>query len=588
MNILRKLVFYMTGRKLLLPFALLFSALSSIATLVPFIFIWLIARECLNPNISHSLIKSYAIWAVAISIAGILIYFLSLTLSHLAAFRVETNMRKKAMSKLLDMPLGFFDNNTSGRIRKIIDDNASITHSFLAHQLPDLAGTIITPLATIGLLFFFDYRMGLACLLPLIFSLTILRLMIGSRGQEFMNNYMNALESMNTEAVEYVRGIPVVKTFQQTIFSFKNFHNSIIRYKKMVMSYTNLWEKPMSGYIVIINSFAFILVPLTIILLNYSTNLTQTILNLFFYVLITPVFGHCIMRSMYLSQAIGHAAQAIDRLEDLSKTPPLKALDIPIKIKSYNINFQDVSFSYPDSKHETLRNISFTIPEGKTYALVGPSGSGKTTIARLIARFWDPQNGTISIGNNDVTEISNNDLMNNITFVFQNSKLFKGSILANIKYGKPEASMQDIQRAIDLAQCRNIIEKLPDGLDTIIGPHGTYLSGGEQQRIALARAFLKNAPIVILDEATAFSDPENEDLIQKSLQRLLRGKTVLLIAHRLSSVKNADNIFVIKDGKIAEQGSHDMLLLKEGLYHSMWNTYQQSIEWTIGKEAQYA
>ncbi len=589
MKTLLKLQSYMTGRKALLPGALALSAISTLMGMLPYIFIWLIVKELFNTGADYSQVRinTYAWWAVGTAIAGVILYFLALTLSHLAAFRVETNMRRQAMQKIVRMPLGFFDRNTSGSIRKIIDDNASITHTFLAHQLPDLAGSILVSLTALVLIFVFDWRLGLACLVPIIISMVVMSFMMGGKGKKFMKDYMTSLEDMNTEAVEYVRGIPVVKVFQQTVFSFKNFHNSITRYKNMVFNYTKIWENPMSINTVIINGFVFFLVPAAILLIGYSGNYALVLVNLFFYILITPVFAQNIMKGMYIDMALGQAKEAVNRMEKLTDVEPLPVSGNPENITGHDICFKNVSFSYPGATQKAIDNISFNIPEGKTIALVGASGSGKTTIARLVPRFWDTDTGQVCIGGTDVKEIDHKELMNHVSFVFQNTKLFKTSLLENIKYGNPDASAEAVERAVDLAQCREIIDKLPDGLNTKIGVEGTYLSGGEQQRIALARAILKDAPIVVLDEATAFTDPENEHLIQKALGKLTKGKTVLLIAHRLTSVMDADIILVIDKSKIAEQGSHHELLNKQEIYSKMWNEYQQSIKWTIGKEAQY-
>ncbi|MBE9469337.1 MAG: ABC transporter ATP-binding protein [Bacteroidetes bacterium] len=589
MKTLLKLQAYMTGRKALLPGALALSAISTLMGMLPYIFIWLIVKELFNTGADYSQVRinTYAWWAVGMAIAGVILYFLALTLSHLAAFRVETNMRRLAMRKIIRMPLGFFDRNTSGSIRKIIDDNASITHSFLAHQLPDLAGSILMPLTALVFIFVFDWHLALACLIPIIISMVLMSFMMGGKGKKFMKNYMTSLENMNTEAVEYVRGIPVVKVFQQSVFSFKNFHNSIIQYKNMVFEYTKIWENPMSINMVIINGFVFFLVPVAILLIGYSGNYTLVLVNLFFYILITPVFAQSMMKSMYMNQALGQAKEAVNRMEKLTDVEPLPVLNNPKTITGHDICFKNVSFIYPGAKQKAIDNISFIIPKGKTVALVGASGSGKTTIARLVPRFWDADTGKVCIGGTDVKEIDQKELMNNVSFVFQNTKLFKTSLLGNIKYGNLDASNEEVERAVDLAQCREIICKLPDGLNTKIGVEGTYLSGGEQQRIALARAILKDAPIVVLDEATAFTDPENEYLIQKALGKLTKGKTVLLIAHRLTSVMDADIILVIDKSKIAEQGNHYELLNKQGIYSKMWNEYQQSIKWTIGKEIQY-
>mgnify|MGYP002739881142 FL=1 len=576
----------MGKRKVLLPAAMLLSALSALAGMLPYILIWLIVRELLEHGeiTSSGNVVTYAWWAAGMAVASIVLYFAALMSSHLAAFRVESNLRKEAMRQIVRMPLGFFDINTSGRIRKIIDDNAGVTHSFLAHQLPDLAATFLVPLVAVILIFMFDWILGLACIVPVIIAMLVMGFMMNAEGRQFMKSYMTSLEEMNTEAVEYVRGIPVVKVFQQTIYSFKNFHRCIMNYNKMVFGYTRMWEKPMSLYTVIINGFVFFLAPLAILLIGYSGNYASVLLNFFLFVLITPVFSQSIMKSMYLNQALGQASEAIGRLENLVAYEHLTVVEHPQPVKEFSIQFEKVSFSYPGANQKAVDDVSFTIPQGNTVALVGASGGGKTTIARLVPRFWEATEGKVLIGGINVREIAPEELMKHISFVFQNTKLFKTSLLENIKYGNPNATMEEVERAVDMAQCREIINKLPLGLNTKIGTEGTYLSGGEQQRIVLARAILKNAPIIVLDEATAFADPENEHLIQQALKELTKGKTVLMIAHRLSSITDADNILVIDKGKIAEQGTHAKLLEKQGIYYNMWNEYQQSVRWTIGKE----
>lgn len=576
----------MGKRKVLLPASMLLSALSALAGMLPYILIWLIVRELLEHGeiTSSGNVVTYAWWAAGMAVASIVLYFAALMSSHLAAFRVESNLRKEAMRQIVRMPLGFLDINTSGRIRKIIDDNAGVTHSFLAHQLPDLAATFLVPLVAAILIFVFDWILGLACIVPVIIAMLVMGFMMNAEGRQFMKSYMTSLEEMNTEAVEYVRGIPVVKVFQQTIYSFKNFHRCIMNYNKMVFGYTRMWEKPMSLYTVIINGFVFFLAPLAILLIGYSGNYASVLLNFFLFVLITPVFSQSIMKSMYLNQALGQASEAIGRLENLVAYEHLTVVEHPQPVKEFSIQFEKVSFSYPGANQKAVDDVSFTIPQGNTVALVGASGGGKTTIARLVPRFWEATEGKVLIGGINVREIAPEELMKYISFVFQNTKLFKTSLLENIKYGNPDATMEEVERAVDMAQCREIINKLPLGLNTKIGTEGTYLSGGEQQRIVLARAILKNAPIIVLDEATAFADPENEHLIQQALKELTKGKNVLMIAHRLSSITDADNILVIDKGKIAEQGTHANLLGKQGIYYHMWNEYQQSVRWTIGKE----
>ena len=580
----------MGRRKALLPVAIVLSALGGLAGLAPFVFIWLIVRELLSGGDigTQTQVTSYAWWAAGTAVGGVVLYFGALMCSHLAAFRVESNIRKSAMRRIVGMPLGFFDSNTTGRIRKIIDDNASITHSFLAHQLPDMAGTALVPLLAVVLIAAFDWRLGLACLVPVFTAMGIMAYTMNTRGREFMRQYMNLLEQMNTEAVEYVRGIPVVKVFQQTVYSFKNFYRTIMQYNHTATRYTRLWERPMTLYTVIINSFAYFLVPVAVILTGMGEGVGTVLVNLILFVLVTPVFSECVMKSMYIGQAFAQADEAVRRLDSLTDYPTLKETAEPVQPATYGITFSNVTFAYPGTDTDVLKNVTFTVQQGKRVALVGASGSGKTTIARLVPRFYDVDGGSVRIGGVDVRDISHKELMRTVSFVFQNPQLIKTTILENIVYGRPEATMEEVNRAVDMAQCREIIDRLPDGLDTVIGTEGTYLSGGERQRIALARALLKDAPVIVLDEATAFADPENEHLMQAALRELTRGKTVITIAHRLTSVADADEILVIDNGRIAERGTHDTLLGMKGIYYNRWNEYCRAVNWTIEKHRQPA
>ena len=580
----------MGRRKALLPVAIVLSALGGLAGLAPFVFIWLIVRELLSGGDigAQTQVISYAWWAAGTAVGGVVLYFGALMCSHLAAFRVESNIRKSAMRRIVGMPLGFFDSNTTGRIRKIIDDNASITHSFLAHQLPDMAGTALVPLLAVVLIAAFDWRLGLACLVPVFTAMGIMAYTMNTRGREFMRQYMNLLEQMNTKAVEYVRGIPVVKVFQQTVYSFKNFYRTIMQYNHTATRYTRLWERPMTLYTVIINSFAYFLVPVAVILTGMGEGVGTVLVNFILFVLVTPVFSECVMKSMYIGQAFAQADEAVRRLDSLTAYPTLKETAEPVQPATYGITFSNVTFAYPGTDTDVLKNVTFTVQQGKRVALVGASGSGKTTIARLVPRFYDVDGGSVRIGGVDVRDISHKELMRTVSFVFQNPQLIKTTILENIVYGRPEATMEEVNRAVEMAQCREIIDRLPDGLDTVIGTEGTYLSGGERQRIALARAFLKNAPVIVLDEATAFADPENEHLMQAALRELTRGKTVITIAHRLTSVADADEILVIDNGRIAERGTHDTLLGMKGIYYNRWNEYCRAVNWTIEKHRQPA
>ena len=582
-SILKRFIPYMGKKKALLPLALVLSALSAILNIVPFVLVWYIARDILSAPqaIDVTNISTYAWLAFASALGGILIYFCALMSSHLAAFRVEVGMQKVGMQKIISMPLGFFDQHTSGKLRKIVNDGAGTTHTFLAHQLPDMAGSVISPIILIALIFTFDWRMGMASLVPIILGFITMKFMTTTKGKEFQKKYFDSLEEMSAESVEYVRGIPVVKTFGQSIFSFKRFYNSIIKYKEMVYAYTVLWRKPMSFYTIIMQSAAFFLIPMAIFLSGNGENLAIVLTDFIFYLLISPIFTMLLMRSMYYNQNTMIAQQAIDRLENLFDYPHMINRDNEKPVHDHSLEFKNVVFSYEGGNKRAVDGISFTLNEGETIALVGASGGGKTTIARLAARFWDADQGDVLIGGVNVKDIPKKELMDKISFVFQSTRLFKGSLRENIVFGKNNVSDADINKAIDSSQSREIIANLPDGLDTVIGSKGTYLSGGEQQRIALARAIVKNAPIVLLDEATAFADPENEHLIQKALRELSRGKTTLMIAHRLTSVQHVDRILVIENGRIAEQGTHEDLLKKGGLYMTMWNEYQQSVAWKI-------
>ena len=594
--ILKRFTPYMGKKKVLLPLSLVLSGISAVLNIVPFVLVWYIVRNILAAPqaIDVSNVGLYAWLAFASAIGGIVVYFGALLSSHLAAFRVEIGMQKMGMEKILAMPLGFFDKHASGKIRKIVNDGAGTTHSFLAHQLPDMAGSVVSPMILITLIFIVDWRMGLASLVPIIAGFITMRFMMSAEGKKFQKMYYDSLEQMSAESVEYIRGIPVVKTFGQTIFSFKRFHDSIIKYKEMVYAYTLLWRKPMSFYSTIMQSAAFFLIPMAIFLIGRGENLPLVLADFIFYILISPIFTMLLMKSMHFQQNTLIAEQAIDRLDNLLDYPGMSSTGNATKIKNHSLEFKDVVFSYQGSDKRAIDKISFKLNEGETCALVGASGGGKTTIARLAARFWDADEGEVLVGGVNVKDIPKKELMDQISFVFQNTRLFKGSLRENIVFGKENAGAEAVNQAVDFSQSREIIENLPDGLDTVIGFKGTYLSGGEQQRIALARAIVKNAPIVLLDEATAFADPENEHLIQKALKELSRGKTTLMIAHRLTSVQNVDQILVIENGKIAETGTHEELLNKGGIYKAMWDEYQKSVSWkivakeTVNQGGQYA
>lgn len=567
----------------MLPCSVVLSAVNGLLSLVPFIFLWLVVRTLLTAdgNLADTPVWDYAIAAFVVSVANVLLYFAALMLSHLSAFRIETNMRRTAMERLMRVPLGFFDTQNTGRMRKIIDEDSSQTHTFVAHILPDVAGSVVAPIGIIVLLLAVDWQLGIAAMVPIVCAFGIMGYMMNPKNNDFQRMYLDAQEKMSAEAVEYVRGIPVVKVFQQTVFSFKRFHDSIINYRDLVIRYTLLWRTPMSAYTIAINAFAFLLVPTGIILIGHGGETAIIVSDMVLYVLIAPIIAANVMKAMHLSQNLFLANEAVDRLEKLTATPPLSESSEPEKAAAFDVSLRNVSFRYEAAEHDAVSHINLDIPQGKTVALVGASGSGKTTIARLIPRFWDVREGSLKIGGVDVRHMDKAVLMRNVSFVFQNTRLFKTSILENIRYGNPDATIEQVNRAVDLSQSREIIERLPQGLDTVIGAEGTYLSGGEQQRIVLARAILKDAPIVVLDEATAFADPENEHLIRQAFAHLTCGKTVLMIAHRLTTVQDADNIVVVDNGRIAEQGTHQQLMEKATLYYKMWNEYQKSVAWKL-------
>ena len=547
----------------------------------------MILRDVLNaaPDYSRAVnIPHYGWMAVLFAALSYLIYVCGLLSSHLSAFRVATNLRLAVSEHLARLPLGFTERYGSGKLRKVIQESTGAAGTYLAHRLPDQYAAMATPVGLLVLLFVFDWRLGLLSLAPVLLGFLIMMTMTGSRMQQKMKEYQNALDDMSNEAVEYVRGIPVVKTFGQTIFSFKKFKGSIDRYKTWVIAYTKELRTPMMLYTAAINGvFAFLIAGG--LLLTQKGVTPEFLLNLIFYIIITPIISVALTKIMFQSENAMIVDDALQRIDSVLNLDPLKETDHPQHPENGSVELQNVSFSY-DGEKDVLKGVSLSIPAGRTVALVGPSGGGKTTLANLISRFFDPQSGVVKIGGVDVRSIPKEELMDTVAFVFQNSRLIKASILENVRMGKPDATREEILAALQNAQCDDIIEKLPNGVDTVIGTKGVYLSGGEQQRIAIARVMLKNAPVLILDEATAFADPDNETRVQAALANLSRGKTVIMIAHRLSTVVGVDKIYVVKDGQIAESGSSRELLAQGGLFSRMWQNYQTSVRWKVAKEVQ--
>ena len=561
------------------------AAISALAALVPFLYIWAIIRDVLEaaPNFQNAVnLPHYGIMAMLFAILSFLIYICALMCSHLSAFRVATNLRLEVTQHIAKLPLGFVESFGSGRLRKIINDSTGATETFLAHQLPDKYAAIATPVGLLALLLVFDWRLGLLSLVPVVLAFSIMSAMTGKRMEEKMRQYGNALAAMSNEAVEYVRGIPVVKTFGQSVFSFKKFKATIDEYEKWVVSYTKDLRIPMMLYTAAINGvFAFLIAGAALFTKDGVTS--GFLLNLIFYIIITPVISLTLTKIMYMSENNMIVEDALQRIDTVLDAQPMSESESPKHPADSSIELKDVHFSY-DGKKEAISGISLHIEPKQTVTFVGPSGGGKSTLASLITRFFDVQKGSVEIDGVNVKDIAKDELMQTVSFVFQNSTLIKASILDNVKMGKPDATRDEVLDALKTAQCMDIIEKFPNRVDTVIGTQGVYLSGGEQQRIAIARAVLKDAPVIILDEATAFADPDNEAKVQAAFGTLARGKTVIMIAHRLSTVANADCIYVIEDGKVVQSGTRDELCEQGGLFSKMWVDYQKSVQWKVAKE----
>ena len=583
---LSRLMGYAGGYRFLTYASWVLSAGSALLSLVPFWYIWRVIKAVLEsaPNYGEAVHAAHYGWmAVLFAVLSMLVYIGALMCSHLSAFHIATNIRMGLTHHIAKLPLGKIEQFGTGKLRRVISETSGAAETYLAHQLPDQYKTYATVLGLLVLLFTFDWRLGLLSLVPVALAFAIMATMTGRRMQDRMTQYQNALADMSNEAVEYVRGIPVVKTFGQTVFSFKKFKDSIDRYGVWVIAYTKELRKPMTFYTLAINSVFVFLIAAGMLFTRNGVEM-RFLLNLIFYIIITPAISVTLTKLMFMSENKMIVADAMGRIDTVLGLSPLDESCAPKSPTDASVELRDVSFSYDGSKH-ALEHISLSIAAGETVAFVGPSGGGKTTLASLVARFFDTDSGSILIGGVDVREIDKDELMNTVSFVFQNSRLLKASILENIRLGKPNASEAEVMAALKAAQCTDIIEKLPNGVHTVVGTKGVYLSGGEQQRIAIARAVLKNAPIIILDEATAFADPDNEAKVQAAFTELAKGKTVIMIAHRLSTVVNADKIYVLREGCLEESGSWQALLRRDGLFNQMWDAYQKSVQWKVTKEA---
>lgn len=562
------------------------ASVSALIALIPFYDVWRIIKEILEvrPDFSKAVnISSYGWQAVGFALLSMVFYIAALMCSHKAAFRVQANMRISMMQHIMKLPLGYVEAEGTGKIRKIVTDSSAATENFLAHNLPDKAVSYATPVGLLIMMMAFDWKLGLICLIPAVIAFALMgTLMMGPKMAEDMKQYQNALETMSAEAVEYVRGVPVVKTFGQTVFTFKRFKNAIDEYEKWTLGYTKNMMLPMVCFTTAANAiFAAIIIAAFVFTGNGVTD--EFVLNLFFYVLITSVLTVTLMKVAYAGESQMIVNDALNRVYGILETETLPESPKNEQPKDSSIELSDVTFAYAGAKNNAIDGISMSVRSGEHIALVGPSGGGKTTLASLIARFWDVKSGSIKIGGTDVRNVSSDELMNYVSYVFQDSRLLKMSIMDNIRMGRPGASDEEVMQALRDAQCMDIIEKFPDGVNTMIGSKGIYVSGGECQRLSIARAFLKNAPVLILDEATAFADPDNEVLVQQAFEKLSKDKTVIMIAHRLSTVTNADCIYVLSDGKIAESGTHSELISENGIYSHMWNEYNKSVNWQVGK-----
>ena len=566
--------------KYLTVLACVLSILSAAMSIVPLVCIYQIIRLYVE-NLSTKSIMHYGEIAVISSVLGIALYFVALSLAHISAFRVAKNLKLQAINKVIDMPLGFFEMKSTGEIRKIIDENTILTEDFLAHKLPDFAATAIMPLIIVISFFFFDWRLGAACFIPLIISVICIKMMMGGENKFMMGKIMTLQEQMNKEAVEYVRGIPIIKVFQQTVFSFKKFHNTIMSYRDLVAGYVKACRMPKTIFGVMLNSLFVFLIAVAVVLFNSASDPIAVFLNLIFFILLIPLISTTMMRLMMTGENLIQAKEALNRIETIICDDSYIENGSDEFPENTEIVFSDVCFSYPEQEKNVIEHVSFEISKNQKVAFVGLSGSGKSTILSLIGKFFKVNSGTITIGSKNINGIRNSELMKNISFVFQDSKLFNGTLLENIRVGNPNASLEEVDKAITVAQCQSIIDKLPNGINSIYGSKGIFLSGGERQRIALARAFVKDSPIIVFDEATSGCDAENEFYINKAITEISKNKTVILVAHRLNTVIDADKIIVMEKGKIVEQGTHNDLVENNGAYANMWKEYRGASDWRL-------
>ena len=596
---IKRLLSYAGKSRGLLPLSLMLSGLSALVSFVPYIMVFFVMRDVIAAAVAKEAVNAasltrYGLWAVGSAAAGFVLYYAALMLSHATAFTIQENLSIRMAEALAELPIGWHITHVSGKVRKVFEKNVNQLETLIAHNLPDTAQNMVSPFAILALMLVFDWRLGLISLLPLVLAFVLQAVLMQiSSNSGFMQKYENALEQMNNAGTEYVRGISVIKTFNQSVYYFKNFYTSIMNYKEFVYKYSLSWENGYSIFLALVKAGFLFLLPAALLIAGSATLDPRFFYSFVFYLAFAPVTYTMLMKVMYANSFNQRSNDALNRIEDILQAPLTKEPEKSVLPKKYDIEFKDVMFYYKtetaesaetdtgDKGRATVNGISLHIPEHSLTALVGPSGGGKTTLVNLLGRFWEIDSGEISIGGVDIRDIKTSDLLHTVGFVFQENKLFKESIFENIRYGKKDASREEVMEALRKAECMDIIEKLPAGIDTVYGTKGTYVSGGEAQRLAIARTLLQDAPIIVLDEATAFADAENEYKIKKTFDVLLKDKTVIMIAHRLSSVVNSDKICVINEGKIEEEGTHTELLARKGLYASMWDNFQKGIEWKV-------